>query len=105
MLFLVEVVGLEEVVVNVLHRDVNCHTIGAHRLEFQHHQRTQGVLQQGLMGAQSDFTTRLHRSADQVFGDEFAREALRRHDGMPFRTQRWWTAEVGGASPGGQSRW
>ena len=66
MLVAVEVVGFEQVVVDVLDGAVDPNALDAHGLEFQHHQGTQHVLQKCLVDAQRDLVAGLHVSTHQV---------------------------------------
>jgi hypothetical protein len=48
-------IGLDQVVVHVLDRDVRLDALETQGFQFQHHQRAGGVLGQGLVDAQADF--------------------------------------------------
>ena len=51
-------IRLDQVVVDVLGRDLGLHAVQAHRFQLQHHQRAGGVLGQGLVDADADFLAR-----------------------------------------------
>ncbi|MNZ68343.1 hypothetical protein D3C78_866080 [compost metagenome] len=70
-------VGLQQVVVDVLHRDLGPGALEAHRLEFEHHHGAGGVLGEGLVDFQGDRFTLAHRSFEQVRGDQFLGDVLR----------------------------
>ena len=65
------VVDLEQVVIDVLGRQLGLHAVQAHRLQFEHHQRAGGVLGQGLVDAHADLLARLHVPFNQMVSDQF----------------------------------
>ena len=56
--FGVLLVGLQQVVVDVLHADLGMHLVEFQRLQLLHHQRSGGVLGQGLVDAEGNLLTR-----------------------------------------------
>jgi hypothetical protein len=74
MLLGVQVVGFEEVVVDVLRDDADLHAVDPHRFQLQHHERSENILEQGLVDAQRDLVAGDHApgnepGADQILGD------------------------------------
>ena len=68
------VVGLQEVVVDVLRRQLGLDPLDPHRLQFQHHQRAQHILQKGLIDLQCDFSTGPHVAVEKVGLDQLLRD-------------------------------
>ena len=66
----VAAVGLEQVVVDVLGRQLGADPIQTHGLELEHHHGAGGVLGQGLVDPQSDLGPRLHHPLDEVGIDQ-----------------------------------
>nr|WP_020041546.1 hypothetical protein [Salipiger mucosus] len=60
----VEVVGLHEPVVDVLHRRVRPDLADAHRLELEHDERAEHVLQQRLVHPERDLLAGCHVARD-----------------------------------------
>ena len=69
-------VGLEQVVVDVLHRNLGARPVQAHRLELQHHHRAGGVLGEGLVDVQPDLLARGPLAGHQVGLDQLLRNVL-----------------------------
>ena len=66
----VAVVGLEEVVVDVLRRQLGPDPIEVHGLELEHDRGARGVLGQGLVDANADLLPRRHLAFDEVVFDQ-----------------------------------
>ena len=67
------VIGLDDIVVDILDADLGLHPIQVHGFELQHHQCASGVLRQRLVDADPDFLTRLHVTVHQVRLDQLLR--------------------------------
>ena len=63
-------IGLQQLVIDVAHRQLGAHARHAHGLELQVTQCAKGILRQGLIDAQRDLRPRRHVAADQVGFDE-----------------------------------
>ena len=63
-------VGLQEVVVDVLHRDLRAHPVQVHGLQLEHDDGSGGVLGERLVDAEPDLGTRRHLPLDQVVSDQ-----------------------------------
>ena len=69
----VQMVVLDEVVVDILRRKSNLDPVDAHRLEFEHHQRAENILTEGLIDRESDLLSGARFPFDQMGADEFLR--------------------------------
>lgn len=69
----VALVGLQEIVIHVLHRDLGTHPVQAERLQFQHDHGSGGVLGQRLIDAQPDLRARPHLPLNQMWPDQLLR--------------------------------
>src|SRR5262245_62706903 len=49
------VIRLDQVVIDILDAELGAHAIQTHCLQFQHHERTRGVLSQRLIDTQPNF--------------------------------------------------
>lgn len=65
------VVRLQEIVIDVLHGTFRSHALDAHGFEFEHHERTGGVLRQGLVDADADLAAGLHFAFDEMRLNQF----------------------------------
>ncbi len=72
-------VGLQQVVVDVLHAHLGAGAIEPERLQLLHHQRARRVLGQRLVDVESDFFARRHLAGFQVGLDQLASDVERRH--------------------------
>ena len=72
----VAVVGLEQVVVDVLGRELGADVVETHRLELEHHHRPGRVLGERLVDAEADLGAGDHLALDQVTGDQLLRDVL-----------------------------
>ena len=68
----VSVVRLQQVVVDVLCRELGLHSIDSHGLQLQHHQRSGRVLGERLVDPKRDLRARTHLTIDEVRCDELA---------------------------------
>lgn len=66
-------IDLEQVVVDILGRELRAHPRGAERREIEHHQRSCRVLGKGLVYADSDLLPRLHLPGHEIGLDELGR--------------------------------
>jgi hypothetical protein len=66
-------VGLEDVVIDVLRRQLRVGVIEVHRLELEHDDRAGGVLGEGLVDPDRDLGTWGQVAVDAVVGDELLR--------------------------------
>ena len=71
MVLRVSAVGLQRVVVDVMHGHFRSCAIESLRLQLEHDKRSGRVLGQGLVNAQADFGPRYHLPHNQVGCDEF----------------------------------
>ncbi len=55
--------------VDVLHAGLGLHPVEPHRLELEHHQGAEHVLQQGLVDAQGDLATGRHLAVDEMIAN------------------------------------
>ena len=67
-------ISLQQLVIDVAHRQLGAHARHAHGLELQITQRSEGILGQGLIDAQRNLGPRGHIAADQVGFDELMSE-------------------------------
>ena len=63
-------VFLQQVVIDVLCRQLGLHAVELHGLELQHHQRSGRVLRQRLIDSKRDLLARDHVAVDQMGGDQ-----------------------------------
>ena len=68
-------VGLDQVVVHVLRRQLGPHAVEVHGLELQHHEGPGGVLRQRLVDPDRDLTPRSQVAFDEVRFQELPRDA------------------------------
>ena len=66
-------VGLEDVVVDVLGRQLRVRPVEAHRLQLEHDHRAGGVLRERLVDPDADLGAGGHLAVDDVLGDELLR--------------------------------
>ena len=66
-------VFLNQVVVDVLDRQLGLAPVQTHRLEFQHDQCAGRILRQRLINPQTDLLAGLHRARDEVRLDQLLR--------------------------------
>jgi hypothetical protein len=64
--FRIKIIGFQKVVVDVLNGDIHLCRASIHGLQFEHHESTKHILQQHLVGDQTNLLARDHRSAGQV---------------------------------------
>ena len=76
-------VGLQQVVVDVLHGNLRARAIQSQRLQLQHDQGPGRVLGEGLVDVQADFGPRHHLPGDQVRCDEFLCDVVS-HGELPY---------------------
>ena len=76
-------VFLNQVVIDVLHRQLGADPIQLHRFEFEHHQSARRVLRQGLVDPQPDFAPGRHFPFEQMGFNQLASDVLR-HGCAPF---------------------
>src|SRR5687767_7550991 len=62
-------IGLDQVVVHVLNRDLRPGTSQPHRFQFEHHQGASSILRQSLIDANPDHFTGNHLSFDEMAFD------------------------------------
>ena len=74
MLVRIHVIVLDEVVIDVLRRQADLDPLDAHRLQFEHHERAQHILQKGLIDLQRDFATGPHVAVEKVGLDQLLRD-------------------------------
>ena len=72
----VAVVGLQQVVVDVLGRELGADVIQTHRLELEHDHRAGRVLRERLVDPDPDLLTGDRLALDQVAGDQLLRDVL-----------------------------
>ena len=70
----IHVIVLDEVVIDVLRREPDLDPLDAHRLQFEHHQRAQHILQQRLIDLQRDFAAGPHVAVEKVRLDQLLRD-------------------------------
>ncbi len=83
--FGVLLVGLQQVVIDILDACLGPGPVQPERLEFLHHQRAGGVLGQRLVDAQRDLLAGSHLAGfqmccDELTGDVLGHDVLLRHD-------------------------
>ena len=75
-------IGLQQVVIDVLHAHLGASPIESQRLEFLHHQRPGRILRQRLIDVYSDLFARRHLPRHQVRADQLAGD-VERHASLP----------------------
>jgi hypothetical protein len=80
----VPLVGLQQVVIDVLDRSLGPDPVQAERLQFEHHHRPGGVLGQRLVDPQPDLRPGRHLAVGQVRADQLLRDVLT-HERSPTR--------------------
>jgi hypothetical protein len=90
------VIGLDDVVVDVLGRQLGTDALEPHRLEREHHQRAGSVLGQRLIDSNGNLVVGFEAAGDAVARDELVREAARRVHARPGCNAR---ARRGGELP------
>ena len=83
MLVRVQVIVLNQAVVDVLHRRLDPDPVDAHRLELEHDERAQHVLQERLVDLQRDLAAGLEVALEQVQLDQLLRN-VQSHVPDPF---------------------
>ena len=76
-------VGLQQVVIDVLRRNLGAHAAHLHRLEFLHHQCAGGILRQGLVDPDRDALAGNRLAFDEMGFDELAGEIELGHGWLP----------------------
>ena len=84
-IFGVLLVGLQQVVVDVLHADLGARVIESERLELLHHQRAGRVLGQRLVDTDRDLFARCHLAGFQVRFDQLVSDIERHRGVLPNR--------------------
>ena len=67
---------LNQVVIDVLHRQLGANAIQLHRFQFEHHQSPRRVLRQGLVDPQSNFAPGRHFPFEQMGFNQLASHIL-----------------------------
>jgi hypothetical protein len=73
------VIGLQQVVIDVLHGDLGPGFSQAEGFQFKHDQGARGVLLENLIDLQADLDAGLHLARDEMFADELLADVLRFH--------------------------
>lgn len=69
-------VGLQQIVIHVLHRHLRAGAVQAERLQFQHHHGAGRILSELLVDPHPDLTARSHLTGRAEFGDARAHSIL-----------------------------
>lgn len=70
-------VGLQQIVVDVLRAQLGLDAIEVERLEFLHHQGSGGVLGERLVDPDRDLLARFHPAVEEVCTDDLAGDSVR----------------------------
>jgi hypothetical protein len=80
----VAVVRLQQVVVDVLCRQLGLDSVELHRLELEHHHGARRVLGQRVVDPDRDLFARSHLAIDEVAADQLVRDVLAHVLPVPF---------------------
>lgn len=69
----IHVIGFDQVMVDVLHRQLYPHAIEAHRLEFEHGKGAEHVLKQDLVDVDGDLGARPHLALNEARPEQLLR--------------------------------
>ena len=74
--------------VDILRRQLGAHALDSHRLEFEHHQLTNGILRERLIHPQTDFSAWFDFVAQEMTADQFLRHVFSSHATTSLFTMR-----------------